>query len=97
AASEAQRFEQIIATGYLAISRRFSSMGEEPHLTMEDTIDNLGKGLLGLTLGCARCHDHKYDPVPAEDYYALYGIFESTRYAFPGTEIPRHPRNLIAL
>jgi hypothetical protein len=97
AASESQRLEQIVATGYLAISRRFSSLNEETHLTFDDTIDNVGKTILGLTLSCARCHDHKYDPVPVEDYYALYGIFSSTRYAFPGTEIPRHPRNLIAL
>lgn len=97
AKSEQQRREQIIATGYLAISRRFSSLAEEPHLTFDDTIDNLGKTMLGLTLSCARCHDHKYDPVPTEDYYALYGIFSSTRYSFPGTEIPRHSRNLIAL
>lgn len=95
--SEDQRREQIIATGYLAISRRFSSLNEETHLTFDDTIDNVGKTILGLTLSCARCHDHKYDPVPVEDYYALYGIFSSTRYSFPGTEIPRHSRNLIAL
>ncbi len=56
------------------------------YLTHEDVIDNLGKNFLGLTLGCARCHDHKYDPVPTDDYYALYGIFESTRFAFPGCE-----------
>jgi mono/diheme cytochrome c family protein len=96
-ASESEHYERIIATGYLAISRRFSSLGEEPHLTFDDTIDNVSKTFLGLTLSCARCHDHKYDPLPTDDYYALYGIFSSTRYAFPGTEIPRHPRNLIAL
>jgi hypothetical protein len=95
--SPEQRREQIIATGYLAISRRFSSLNEETHLTFDDTIDNVGKTVLGLTLSCARCHDHKYDLVPTEDYYALYGIFSSTRYPFPGTEIPRHSRNLIAL
>ncbi len=95
--SESERCEKIIATGYLAISRRFSSLAEEPHLTFDDTIDNVGKTMLGLTLGCARCHDHKYDPLPTADYYALYGIFSSSRYAFPGTEIPRHSRNLVAL
>ena len=95
--SDEQRYEQTIATGYLPISRRFSSVAEEFHLTIEDTIDNLGKAVLGLTISCARCHDHKFDPVPQTDYYALYGIFQSTKYAFPGTEIYRHPQDLVPL
>jgi len=45
----------------------------------EDRVDALGRGLLGLTLACARCHDHKYDPVTVEDYYALAGVFASCR------------------
>jgi hypothetical protein len=73
-----------VATGYLAIARRFGhDIDKDMYLTHEDVIDNLGKNFLGLSLGCARCHDHKYDPVSAEDYYALYGIFESTKFAFP--------------
>lgn len=44
----------------------------------EDRVDVVSRGLLGLTVACARCHDHKYDPVPTEDYYALAGIFAST-------------------
>src|SRR5262249_317699 len=76
---EAQRQEQLIARAYLAIARRFGSLADEFHLTIEDTIDNLGKAVLGLSVSCARCHDHKFDPVPQADYYALYGIFASTR------------------
>jgi hypothetical protein len=76
-----------IATGYLANARRFGSRASEFHLTIDDTIDNLGKGVLGLAIGCARCHDHKFDPIPTADYYALFGIFKSTRYAHAGTEI----------
>ncbi|MEY2429624.1 MAG: hypothetical protein QOJ40_2509 [Verrucomicrobiota bacterium] len=97
AATDEERFEHIIATGYLAISRRFGSRNNEFHLTIEDTIDNVGKGVLGLSVSCARCHDHKFDPVPTRDYYALYGIFNSTRYAFPGTEIYRHPKDFVPL
>ena len=45
----------------------------------EDRVDGIGRGLLGLTLACARCHDHKYDPVTVEDYYAIAGVFASCR------------------
>ncbi len=77
----------MVATGYLAGARRFGfdSIGDH-FLTLEDTIDVFGKSFLGLTIGCARCHDHKYDPISAADYYALYGIFDSTRYPLPGCE-----------
>ncbi|MCB9921977.1 MAG: PSD1 domain-containing protein [Planctomycetaceae bacterium] len=90
--------EGIIATGYLAIARRFGhDIDKDIHLTYEDVIDNLGKNFLGLSLGCARCHDHKYDPVTSSDYYALYGIFASTRFSFPGCEPKGQPRDLIPL
>lgn len=90
--------EAIVATGYLAIARRFGhDIDKDMHLTHEDVIDNLGKNFLGLTLGCARCHNHKYDPVTAEDYYALYGVLESTRFAFPGCEPKGQPRDLVPM
>jgi hypothetical protein len=91
------RNQKIIATGYLANARRFGSRNNEFHLTIEDTIDNVGKAMLGLSVSCARCHDHKFDPIPNTDYYALYGIFASTKYSFPGTEIYRHPKDMVAL
>ena len=76
-----------LRTGFLAISRRFGFDSENyHHLTIQDTIDTLGQTVLGLSLGCARCHDHKFDPISMNDYYALYGIFDSSRYAFPGSE-----------
>ena len=85
--SEPERWSKIVATGYLAISRR---IGVSPHrlrhITLEDTIDNLGKTFLGLSVQCARCHDHKFDPIPTADYYALYGILDSSVFPSPGAE-----------
>ena len=84
---DGQRWEQTIGTGYLAISRRIGvSPRGERHITIEDTIDNFGKTFLGLSIGCARCHDHKFDPIPTADYYSLYGIFDSSVYPFNGEE-----------
>jgi hypothetical protein len=91
--------ERLIATGYLANARRFgSTVSDYPqHLTIEDTIDNLGRAFLGLTINCARCHDHKFDPITTADYYALYGILHSTRYPWPGIELEQKQRDLVPL
>ncbi len=87
--------EMRVATGFIAISRRFGFDVENyHHLTIQDTIDTVGQVVLGLSLGCARCHDHKYDPVDMPDYYAWYGIFENTRYSFPGSEEKKRPYDL---
>jgi cytochrome c553 len=92
------RDERIVATGFLAISRRFGFDSEKyHHLTIQDTIDTVGQAVMGLSLGCARCHDHKFDPVSLRDYYALYGIFESSRYSFPGSEQKQRVRSLAPL
>ncbi len=85
--------DRVTATGFLAIGKRY---GYKPspdyqHLDFADAIDSVGRSLLGLSLGCARCHDHKYDPVSAADYYALYGILQSTQWAFPGGEELKRP------
>ncbi len=88
----------VTATGFLALSRRFGvGVRAAPHLVIEDTIDTLGRSTLGLTLRCARCHDHKFDPITERDYYGLYGIFASTRYPFPGSENQRYPADLVPL
>ncbi len=95
---EARYAEAVTATGYLAVARRFGFDSAADHyLTLEDTIDTFGKSVLGLTLGCARCHDHKYDPVSTRDYYGLYGIFDSTRFPFPGCEKEKQPRDMVPL
>ena len=88
----------VTATGFLAIGKRY---GYKPspdyqHLDFADAIDSVGRSLMGLSLGCARCHDHKYDPISAEDYYALYGIFLSTIWAFPGGEEQKRPSHFPA-
>jgi len=99
ASTDEERNEQIIATGYIAISRRFGSVIQDypQHLTIEDTIDNIGRVFQGLTVSCSRCHDHKFDPILQTDYYALYGIFESTKYPFPGIELDKKPRDFVPL
>ncbi len=97
--TEEQRVERLIATGYLANSRRFGSRVDDypQHLTIEDTIDNLGRSFLGMTVSCARCHDHKFDPITNRDYYGLYGIFHSTRYPWPGIELDQKQRDFVPL
>lgn len=62
------------AMGFLTLGRQFLN----PLDTIDDRIDVITRGLLGLTVACARCHDHKFDPIPTEDYYALGGIIASS-------------------
>ncbi len=79
--------EQVIATGFLALSHHYATGPYELwHLTLEDTIETTGRAFLGLTLRCARCHDHKFDPVTQRDDCALFGIFASTRFPYAGSE-----------
>src|SRR5262249_24357732 len=78
---------RVVATGFLALSRRFATAPYELwHLSIEDGIETTGRAFLGMTLRCARCHDHKFDPVTTADYYALYGIFASTTFPYAGSE-----------
>lgn len=77
-----QHAEQVVATGFLALGAKMLSERDKEKLRMDvidEQLDTLGKAFLGMTLGCARCHDHKFDPIPTKDYYALAGIFRSTR------------------
>ncbi|WP_397570767.1 DUF1553 domain-containing protein [Schlesneria sp. T3-172] len=60
------------AMGFLTLGRRFLGV---THEIIDDRIDVVTRGTMGLTVACARCHDHKYDPIPTADYYSLYGVF----------------------
>ena len=79
----------IIATGFVGLSLRNGIFKHyHPELIIEDTIDTIGKSILGLSIRCARCHDHKVEPISTADYYAIYGIFASSEYPFSGSELP---------
>jgi hypothetical protein len=64
----------LAAMGFLTVGRRFLGV---MHDIIDDRIDVLGRATMGLTISCARCHDHKFDPIPTRDYYSLYGVFSS--------------------
>ncbi len=78
--SEAQRDRQLIATGFLALGAKpAKAMNDNFEMdVVADQINAISSGIMGLSVGCARCHDHKTDPIPTRDYYALAGIFKST-------------------
>ena len=80
AESDAQRDRQLVATAFLALSAKpAKAMNENFEMdVVADQIGVVGSGIMALSVGCARCHDHKTDPIPTRDYYALAGIFKST-------------------
>jgi len=74
-----------VATGFFALGPTYRSDGGDPDSvaqaqaeTLADRMDTLGRGMLGLTVACAQCHDHKFDPIPQQDYYSLAGVFQNT-------------------
>jgi cytochrome c553 len=85
AATDKQKAEHVIATGFLAIGPK--ALNERNGLQFEldvadEQIDVTTQAFLGITAACARCHDHKFDPIPQHDYYALAGIFRSTETCY---------------
>jgi mono/diheme cytochrome c family protein len=83
---EPDRLERLPALGFFALGPVY--YGDPKKLDqLDDRIDTLTRGLLGLTVACARCHDHKFDPIGQQDYYALAGVFASTEYS----EVPLVP------
>jgi hypothetical protein len=73
---------RLAAMGFLTLGRSFDN---NLHDQIDDRIDTVTRGFLGLTVACARCHDHKYDAIPTADYYSLYGVFASSE---PPLELP---------
>lgn len=73
---------RLTATGFLSLGAKLLAEPDKPKMVMDivdEQVDTLGKAVLGLTLGCARCHDHKFDPIGQSDYTAVAGIFKSTK------------------
>ena len=82
ASTDAESLEKLVATGFLSIGPKMLAEDDPVKMQMDiidEQVDTLGKAFLGMTFGCARCHDHKFDPISAHDYYALAGIFKSTK------------------
>ncbi|MBX9680670.1 MAG: DUF1553 domain-containing protein [Gemmataceae bacterium] len=82
----ADRRQQIVATGFLAMGNNNLEEQDRKQLQMDlidEQLDTLGKAFLGQTISCARCHDHKFDPIPTRDYYALAGILQNVRTLTP--------------
>ena len=80
--SESQLFDRYMATGFLVLGPKMLAEQDKPKLVMDlvdEQIDVVSRAFLGLTMSCARCHDHKFDPISAQDYYAMAGIFRSTK------------------
>jgi hypothetical protein len=74
--------ERLIATGFLSLGGKMLAEDDPVKMEMDiidEQVDTVGRAFMGLTIGCARCHDHKFDPISTSDYYALAGIFKSTK------------------
>ena len=85
--TSAQQNERFVATGFLALGPHNYELQDKELLRMEvvdEQIETVGRAFLAMTIGCARCHDHKFDPIPTRDYYAMAGIFRSTQSLVPG-------------
>jgi len=83
------RDARLAALGFFALGPVY--YGNATADERDDRVDTLSRGFLGLTVACARCHDHKFDPIPTEEYYALAGVFASTRY----DEVPCAPKDVV--
>ena len=97
--SRGERIANLTATAFLAMGPKVLAEVDERKMEMDiidEQIDTLGKAFMGMTLGCARCHDHKFDPISIQDYYALAGVFKSTHTMDSFTKIAKWHENEIA-
>jgi cytochrome c553 len=88
------RYKMLPATGFLGLGPWYYDNGSNEVTRADerhDRVDAVTRGFLGLTVACARCHDHKYDPIPQTDYYALAGVFYNTIYE----EYPAAPKKVV--
>jgi hypothetical protein len=95
----AVRNQRLIATGFLSLGPKVLAEGDERKLHLDiidEQLDTIGRSMLGLTIGCARCHDHKFDPISQADYYSLAGIFLSTKTMESLKRIAKWNENSIA-
>jgi mono/diheme cytochrome c family protein len=88
------RYKMLPATGFLGLGPWYYDNGSNEVTRADerhDRVDAVTRGFLGMTVQCARCHDHKYDPIPQTDYYSLAGVFYNTTYE----EYPQAPKKIV--
>lgn len=96
AGDDGEKRTLLTATGFLTIGPKVLAEVDEAKMQMDiidEQLDTVGKAFMGLTLGCARCHDHKFDPISTADYYGLAGVFKSTRAMESYTKLARWYEN----
>ena len=97
--SQSKKIEFLTATGFLTMGPKVLAEGDQTKMLMDiidEQIDTTGRAFLGLSLGCARCHDHKFDPISQADYYSIAGIFQSTETMESLVRIAKWHENSIA-
>lgn len=97
-----EKREQFVATGFLALGAKSLNEQNPKQFAMDlvdEQIDSMSRAILGTTISCARCHDHKFDPIPTHEYYAMAGIFLSTEtlYGTPQVQGNRRSSDLLKI
>ena len=97
--SLAEKHSRLVATGYLSLGPKVLAEVDKKKMEMDiidEQIETMGKTFMGMTLGCARCHDHKFDPISTGEYYSLAGVFKSTKTMESLVTIAKWNENVIA-